>query len=86
MRLAPNPWGPYGPSQDVFPIPPDMREAGAFCYAAKVHTELSRSDGEFVFTYNCNTPGIPPLLDLPQIYIPHPVRCTVAPGLRSGAQ
>ena len=78
LQTAPKPYGPFSPSQNIYEIPPAMREAGAFCFAAKVHPELSRnSSSEFVFTYNCNTPGIPPLLTLPQIYVPNVIRATV---------
>ena len=77
IHTAPNPWGPWSGGQDIYTIPPEMRVGGSFCYAAKVHAELARAPNEFVFTYNCNVAGLPPIMDLPQLYIPQVIRAVV---------
>lgn len=74
--FAPNPWGPWG-QQAVYTIPGEMLSGGTFCYAGKVHRELERVGGkELIFTYVCNTPTIPQLLNRSDVYIPQVMRVT----------
>jgi len=71
------PEGPYF-SQDIYAIPPEQLAGDAFCYAGKVHPELSDSAlaAELVFTYMCNTPSLSGLRDRADVYIPQLVRVT----------
>jgi len=74
MLYAPQPEGPWL-QMDVYAIPQEQLAGGVFCYAGKVHPELSDpSAREIVFTYMCNTPRVPELLNRTDIYIPQVVR------------
>ena len=51
---------------------------GVFCYAGKAHPEFSPPGSlELVFSYMCNTDGIPPLLNRTDIYVPQLVRVAI---------
>lgn len=77
-RTAPSLAGPWSDPAPVFPIPPYLTAGGGFCYAAKAHPELTPAAGQLAFTFNCNTPGLGPLADAPDVYIPRAVRATYA--------
>ena len=79
MRTAPAITGPWSDSIPVYPIPPEFTSDGGFCYAGKMHPELSPPGAdEFVFTFNCNTGGLPPLVNRSSMYIPQAIRVTWA--------
>jgi hypothetical protein len=67
--------GPWA-ALDVYTIPPGMLAGGVFCYAGKVHSELTpgASTRELILSFMCNTPTIAELLDRPDIYVPQLVR------------
>ena len=78
MRTAPALDGPWAAAVPIFAYPPQLK-GGPFCYAAKMHEELSDvSAPEFVFSFNCNTNGLGPLATQPDVYIPQIVRTTWA--------
>lgn len=78
LRTAPAVTGPWSQEIPVHTIPAEMLVGGAFCYAGKAHAELS-PDGapELVFSFMCNTDGIPPLLNRTDIYVPQLVRTAI---------
>ena len=78
LRTAPHPAGPWSAAEALFPIPPALLSNGSFCYAAKMHPELSKSANEFITSFNCNTPDLNGLLDRPEVYIPRILRSIVA--------
>lgn len=78
LRTAPALDGPWADAVPIFSYPPQLKN-GPFCYAAKVHEELSDPlASEFVFSFNCNTDGLGPLVHEPDAYIPQIVRTTWA--------
>ena len=78
LRTAPALDGPWAAAVPIFSYPPQLKN-GPFCYAAKVHEELSDPlASEFVFSFNCNTDGLGPLVNAPDAYIPQIVRTTWA--------
>ena len=80
IRTAPAPQGPWSDMIGIYALPTDILSGGAFCYAPKSHPELSalsNTTNEFVFTYMCNTPTIPDLLNRTNIYIPQVIRTTI---------
>ena len=78
LRTAPALDGPWSAAVPLFAYPPQLK-GGPFCYAGKVHEELSDPLAkEFVFTFNCNTNGLGPLDNQPDVYIPQVVRTTWA--------
>jgi len=80
LRTAPALDGPWAAAAPLYPYPPALRASGAFCYAAKAHEELLADPlaHEFVFSFNCNTNGLGPLANQPDVYIPQLVRVTWA--------
>ena len=80
LRTAPALDGPWAAAAPLYSYPPALRASGAFCYAAKAHEELLADPlaHEFVFSFNCNTDGLGPLANQPDVYIPQLVRVTWA--------
>jgi hypothetical protein len=76
MRTAPSLTGPWADAVPLYEIPSFMSGNGSFCYAGKMHDEFAAPDS-FVFSYNCNVQGFPPLLDRPEIYTPQLIRTTI---------
>lgn len=77
IRTAPDVTGPWSDLIPVYDIPQEQL-TGAFCYAGKAHPELSPPGAaEFVFSYMCNTNGIPPLLNRTDIYTPRLIRTNI---------
>ena len=79
IRTAPALTGPWSALTPVFDIPAEQLAGGAFCYAGKMHPELSVVANEFVFSYMCNTPTINELLDRPDVYTPRLIRTKFTP-------
>ena len=54
MKLADNPWGPFGPAEVLWEIstPPGLNDL--FTYNAKAHPHLSKP-GELLISWNVNT-------------------------------
>jgi hypothetical protein len=77
VRTAPDLTGPWTDGEPVYRIP-EMRkdlagyDADTFCYAGKEHPEFE--NGDFLFTYVCNTMKVPKLLEKLDIYFPQTVR------------
>lgn len=71
--------GPW--TQSIIPlynIPSDLLSGGSFCYAGKAHPELTRNSSEIIFSFVCNTPTIPALLNRTNVYVPQIVRTTIS--------
>ena len=82
LRTAPAVTGPWSQEIPVYTIPAEMLAGGAFCYAGKAHAELSPQGApEIVFSFMCNTQGIPPLLNRTDIYVPQLVRTAILGSL-----
>ena len=78
LRTAPAVTGPWSDEITVYTVPPAMLAGGVFCYAGKAHPELSPAGApELVFSFMCNTQGIPPLLNRTDIYVPQLVRVAI---------
>lgn len=78
LRTAPAITGPWSDFAPVYTVPPEMMAGGVFCYAGKAHAELSPVGApELVFSFMCNTDGIPPLLNRSDIYVPQLIRVAV---------
>jgi hypothetical protein len=76
LRTAPALDGPWAKAVPIFSYPPQLKN-GPFCYAAKVHAELANPAArEVVFSFNCNTDGLAPLANEPDVYTPQIVRTT----------
>jgi len=78
LRTAPAVTGPWSDELRVYSVPASMLAGGAFCYAGKAHPELSPQGApELVFSFMCNTQGIPPLLNRTDIYVPQLIRVAI---------
>eukprot|EP01006_Ploeotia_vitrea_P055225 TRINITY_DN67974_c6_g14_i1.p1 TRINITY_DN67974_c6_g14~~TRINITY_DN67974_c6_g14_i1.p1 ORF type:complete len:391 (+),score=17.90 TRINITY_DN67974_c6_g14_i1:13-1185(+) len=75
LFLARNITGPWKGPYTVYDIPAPWATKPVFCYAPKIHPELSTNQSsELLFTYMSNSPGINYLTTHPEIYIPQIVR------------
>jgi len=75
IRTSPSLSGPWSNPISVYIIPQSFRTDNGFCYAPKIHQEFSlNDDSEVVLTFNCNTDGLGPLTNRPQMYIPQVIR------------
>lgn len=54
LRFAPAPEGPWSRPYVVYECPEADWDKDYFCYAAKGHSELSRTDDELLISYVCN--------------------------------
>lgn len=89
IRVALDVTGPWSDMIPLYQIPDEMLAGGAFCYAGKAHPELSPPQestpgaasgqylGELVFSFMCNTPTIPELLNRTDIYVPRLIRTSI---------
>ena len=78
LRTAPAVTGPWSQEIPVYDVPAEQLAGGVFCYAGKAHPEFSPPGSlELVFSYMCNTDGIPPLLNRTDIYVPQLVRVAI---------
>lgn len=79
IRTAQAVTGPWSEAQPIYTIPQEQMAGGAFCYAPKSHPELVPPSHaqELLWTYMCNTPTIPELLNRTDVYCPQVVRTSV---------
>ena len=79
MLSSRNITGPYE-QQPVFELPPPFNDfPRVFCYAAKVHTELSDLDnGRLFVTLMSNTQNIKDLEQMLDVYVPLPLHVNVS--------
>jgi len=69
--------GAWSAPTTIYTIPAPFLANGSFCYAGKAHPELAAPGGaELVWTFNCNTDGLPPLVNRTDMYLPRVVRTT----------
>ena len=54
-RFAPKPEGPFGEPVLLYTCPDVTWNERYFCYAAKAHPELAKSDDELIITYATNS-------------------------------
>ncbi|HEY9843015.1 MAG: DUF4185 domain-containing protein [Candidatus Sericytochromatia bacterium] len=72
MRTAPAPTGPWSEAQQLYQIP--ETRPGVFCYAAKHHPHLARTQNELVLGYACNASDPGRLESDGELYLPRFVR------------
>jgi alpha-D-xyloside xylohydrolase len=78
IMTAPSITGPWTQSlTPIYEIPQELL-SGAFCYAGKAHPELAKNSNEILFSYVCNTPSIPELLNRTDVYIPQLIRTVIS--------
>ncbi|HEY3856656.1 MAG TPA: DUF4185 domain-containing protein [Verrucomicrobiae bacterium] len=76
MRTAEAPEGPWTNRQVVFHCPDGKRSRAYFCYAAKMHPEMS-NPGEIIITYAVNSNNFSDLFSDPELYWPRFVRVKI---------
>ncbi len=76
MRTADAPQGPWGDRHVVYHCPDSQRSKAYFCYAGKMHPEMSRA-GEIVVTYAVNSSNFSDLFSDAELYWPRFVRVKI---------
>jgi len=70
IRISDTPYGPFSEPQIVYHCPEIEWSPNYFCYAAKAHPELARSDNELVVSYMTNSKVFQNCIDDLRIYFP----------------
>jgi hypothetical protein len=73
MRTSDAPSGPWTDRRVIFHCPEGKRTKAYFCYAGKMHPELSRP-GELIMTYAVNSSNFSDLFNDAQLYWPRFIR------------
>jgi hypothetical protein len=79
LRLAPALTGPWGEPVQVYRCPEMNWSPKVFCYAAKVHPELSSAPDELLITYAANSWNFGDLFNDARLYWPRFVRVKLSP-------
>ncbi|MCI0512052.1 DUF4185 domain-containing protein [candidate division KSB1 bacterium] len=78
LRLSKTPYGPFTKPQVIYNCPESTWNPRYFCYAAKAHPELARTDREIIVTYLTNSRRLGDCIEDLRIYFPRFLRVTVA--------
>jgi hypothetical protein len=70
LRSAASPIGPWSKAEVIYRTPEMGWDQTYFCYAAKAHPELSRSDDELIISYVCNSSDFSKMVADTRIYFP----------------
>jgi Domain of unknown function (DUF4185) len=73
-RFAPQPWGPWSPTVDLYLCPEMSWSKDILCYAAKGHPELSIKPDELIVTYIANSTDFYKMAADARLYRPRFIR------------
>jgi hypothetical protein len=77
ILTAPTITGPWTQTMiPLYTISSDLLQ-GSFCYAGKSHPELAKNSSEIIFSFVCNTPTIPELINRTDVYVPRLIRTVI---------
>ncbi len=78
MRMASEPTGPWSEPQLIYVCPEISWPTKAFCYAARVHPELTTGRDDVLITYAANSWNFWDLFSEPRLYWPRFVRYRIS--------